>query len=87
MSQRRPARRYVYLLRIWEERADDPDGAVYRFSLEEARSHERYGFSDLERLIAFLNALAEPDGAAPDGGRLPPGGGLPPTPPEHGGAR
>jgi hypothetical protein len=84
MAQRRPARRYVYLLRIWEERADDSAGAVYRFSLEGARSHRRHGFSDLAHLVAFLNALAEPEDASTDGGRLPPGVGMLPPDSDHG---
>jgi hypothetical protein len=49
------------LLRIREERVDQPTGAVFRFSLEVARGRRRREFDDLAQLVAFLNALAERD--------------------------
>ena len=62
---RRPARRYVYLLRIWEERGEHPPTTLYRYSLEDPHSHDRRGFGDLEHLIAFLNSLTEPEAEPP----------------------
>jgi hypothetical protein len=69
---RRPARRYVFLLRIWEERGERPPTTLYRYSLEDPHSHDRRGFGDLEHLIAFLNTLTEPE-ASPAGEQEPPG--------------
>ena len=63
-------RRYrAYLLRVWQ--ADDADGRlVWRAALEDARTGERHGFADLERLCAFLEEQAvswtEPDARPPD---------------------
>jgi len=51
---RRP--RYgAYLLRYWEVRSDRPgQPSTWRFSLEEAGTEERRGFSNLEALLAHL---------------------------------
>jgi hypothetical protein len=48
--------RYIaYLLRLWQ--VDGRDGQpVWRAALEDARTGERYGFADLTRLCAFLEA-------------------------------
>ena len=49
--------RIVHLLTLWRERsahADQP--ALWRFSLEDARTRQRRGFADLETLVAFLKA-------------------------------
>jgi hypothetical protein len=42
-----------YLLRIW--RAGNGDAPEWRLSLEDAQTHERHGFTDLESLAAFLD--------------------------------
>jgi len=48
----------VYLLRLWRERPALPGRpAVWRFSLEDTRTHQRRGFARLEELVAFLQAL------------------------------
>lgn len=46
---------YAYVLRVWETRSVPPDPPVmWRFSLEDPRTGERMGFSDLRSLIDFL---------------------------------
>ncbi len=51
-------RRYLsYLLRLWQESADDPPGCdspLWRASLERPQSDIRQGFASLEDLFAFL---------------------------------
>jgi len=45
----------AYLLRYWEVRSDRPgQPSTWRFSLEEAGTEERRGFSNLEALLAHL---------------------------------
>lgn len=47
-------RRYrAYILRLWQAEGDD-GLPVWRAALEDARTNERHGFADLERLCAFL---------------------------------
>ena len=59
MGSQHPTPRYgAYLLRIWEVRNKDTQGApIWRFSLEPVHSRERLGFPDLESLMAFLRSL------------------------------
>jgi hypothetical protein len=72
-------RRYLsYLLRLWQEWDRLP--AVWRASLEDPHTGERFGFADIIQLFAFLEdrvsdeteplALNPPDGrlAGPSGG-------------------
>ncbi|MGD1992527.1 MAG: hypothetical protein PVI59_04965 [Anaerolineae bacterium] len=42
----------AYLLRMWQEAPGQP----WRALLQDAGTHERYGFADLDRLLAFLHA-------------------------------
>lgn len=59
-SKRLPSR--SYLLRCWQEQVSGPGGApVWRFSLQEVGAGgRRWGFSDLDTLVAFLReALGE----------------------------
>jgi hypothetical protein len=53
-----------YLLRLW------PTGSgqqrVWRASLEQIRTGERWGFANLEQLFVFLMQRTEQDGEAPD---------------------
>ena len=42
----------AYLLRLWQEQRNAE--LVWRFSLEDAHTKERYGFSELELLFMFL---------------------------------
>jgi hypothetical protein len=46
---------FSFLLRIWRE----SDSATWRASLEDPHTHKQQGFSDLEKLIAFLIDLTE----------------------------
>jgi hypothetical protein len=48
-----PRRYRAYLLRLWQTNGEDGQ-AVWRASLEDARSGERHGFADLAHLYAFL---------------------------------
>ncbi len=51
-------RRYrAFLLRLWQERREGR--WIWRASLEDAHSHVRKGFPDLERLSAYLKELTE----------------------------
>lgn len=52
-----PRRTRAFLLRLWPERSEG--GWVWRASLEDAHSHVRKGFPDLERLYAFLRQQTE----------------------------
>ena len=51
-------RRYLaYLLRLWQESADDPPGGdrpLWRASLQSPQSDELMGFASLADLFAFL---------------------------------
>ncbi len=48
-------KRSIYLLAIWQERAaSSKHAAVWRFSLEDARTGERWGFANLEQILTFL---------------------------------
>jgi len=50
----RPPGYRSYLLRFWEERSEQPAMAVWRFSLEDPQTGQRYGFANLEALTAWL---------------------------------
>ena len=49
-----PPRYCAYLLRCWEARGQEE--ATWRFSVEDAHTGERRGFSGLDVLLAFLRA-------------------------------
>jgi len=54
--------RTIYLLTIWQERPASSDHpAVWRYSLEDARTGERRGFANLEQLQAFLKDQTRQD--------------------------
>jgi hypothetical protein len=56
---------HAYLLRCWREEEAAPEGAPrWRFSMEEVlHERRRWGFTDLESVLAFLQAeLAEGSG-------------------------
>lgn len=47
--------RYVsYLLRCWEERDEETNKSLWRFSLEDPRSGQRKGFTTLVDLMNVL---------------------------------
>ena len=60
--------RFVHLLTMWRERPAQPgQPALWRFSLEDPRTHQRRGFADLEALTAFLRAqMAEAETLPPE---------------------
>jgi hypothetical protein len=52
-----PHKRSIYLVTIWQERPASPDEpAVWRVSVEDARTGERRAFADLEQLQTFLES-------------------------------
>ena len=53
MIPRKPPSYRSYLLRVWEEQDQEAKHAR-RFSLENPRSGERHGFSNLAALVKFL---------------------------------
>ena len=54
-----PIRSRSYILRLW--RADEPQTSEWHASLEDPSTKERFGFSSLEQLFAFLMELSERD--------------------------
>lgn len=46
-----------YILRLW--RVDEPPTADWHASLEDPLTKDRFGFSSLEQLFAFLMELSE----------------------------
>jgi hypothetical protein len=47
----------AYMLRFWAVHTQEPEcQAVWRFSLEDPHTGDRFGFADLNALIAFLEA-------------------------------
>ena len=51
-----PPRYHAFVLRCWEVRSPTADAPVaWRFSLEVPDTRERFGFGDMEALVAFLN--------------------------------
>ncbi len=56
----KPPRYQSYVLRCWEMRSQYPDRpATWRFGLENPQTREKRAFSDLEALVAFLQAELE----------------------------
>jgi hypothetical protein len=45
---------HVYMLRIWKEQAQPNSPAAIRLTLEDTRTGVRVGFTDLEKLMAYL---------------------------------
>ncbi len=50
----KPPYYHSYLLRFWEERGHQP--SVWRFSLEDPQTDQRYGFASLDALVHWLKA-------------------------------
>ncbi len=51
-------RRYVFLLRCWQEPAEDAREGEWRFMLEEVYPQKRWqGFDSLAKCLDFLRAL------------------------------
>lgn len=50
-----PPQYHTYILRFWEERESEQNtDKVWRFTLENPETNERFGFQNLETLIQFL---------------------------------
>jgi hypothetical protein len=59
---RKPPGYHSYLLRFWEERSDELPTAVWRFSLEDPLTDQRYGFASFEALTDWLKTkMAAPE--------------------------
>jgi hypothetical protein len=58
-ENQQPIRSRSYILRLW--RVDGPQAAEWHASLEDPSTKERFGFSNLEQLFAFLMELNERD--------------------------
>lgn len=56
MSQPTRLRYRSYLLRCWEERDENPDLTLWRFSLEDPRTGQRRGFAHLTDLVIALHS-------------------------------
>ena len=57
-----------YLLRLWEERSEQPAMVMWRCSLEDALTGQRHGFASLEALMDWLKAeLSQPGRTGPTG--------------------
>ena len=56
-EKEQPAHRRSYILRLW--RAGEPQAGNWQASLEDPLTRERFGFSTLEQLFAFLMELSE----------------------------
>ena len=58
---------HSYLIRLWQE--DDKEKMIWRFVLVDLIEGERWGFANLEHLVAFLqeqvDALSQPDSVNP----------------------
>lgn len=47
--------RSIYVVMLWQERTSLPgEPAVWRFSLEDARTGQKHTFGSLDQMVAFL---------------------------------
>lgn len=51
----------TYILRMWQERSDNGDNKVFRFSLEDPATQVRYGFGTLDEMLQFLRQQCDGD--------------------------
>lgn len=52
----------VFLLTCWQDEEIEPDPKMWRFRLEEPRTGEQHGFTNLEEAMSFVKAsLRETD--------------------------
>ncbi len=54
--QGRPPGYRSYVLRFWQERSEELPHVVWRYSLEDPLTDQRYGFPDLDTLTAWLKS-------------------------------
>ena len=52
----KPPGYHSYLLRFWEERSEQLPQAVWRFSLEDPVTDQRYGFATIQALMDWIEA-------------------------------
>ncbi len=52
----RPPSYHSYVLRFWEERSAESAQTIWRFSLEDPLTDQRYGFPSLQALTAWLQS-------------------------------
>ena len=50
----RPPRYHSYILRFWEERSKERAAGIWRFSLEDPVTDQRYGFAELNALVNWI---------------------------------
>jgi len=57
-----PSTYHVFIMRLWQERDATPSRpAVWRFSLEDARTRQREGFGSLQELVDFVQSQIDVD--------------------------
>ncbi len=56
----RPPGYHSYLLRFWEERSEELPLTIWRFSLEDPQTNQRYGFASLSTLVEWLQLKMNP---------------------------
>jgi hypothetical protein len=64
-ENQKPIRSRSYILRLWC--AGEPEAGNWHASLENPSTKERFGFSSLEQLFAFLMELSERDSGTSGG--------------------
>ncbi len=52
--QTKPPRYHSFLLRFWEERSEEQALTIWRFSLEDPLTDQRYGFASLQALTDWI---------------------------------
>ncbi len=52
----RPPGYHSYLLRFWEERSEELPLTLWRFSLQDPQTNQRYGFANLTALVDWIHA-------------------------------
>lgn len=52
----RPPGYHSYVLRFWEERSAESAQTIWRFSLEDPLTDQRYGFPSLQALTTWLQS-------------------------------
>ena len=64
-ESQQPTHSRSYILRLWC--VGEPQTAEWHASLEDPSTKERFGFSSLEQLFAFLMEISERDSGMPSG--------------------
>lgn len=59
LSPVRPPCYHHFVLLVWEERDADGQRLTWRFSLQDPRKNARFGFKNLDDLMAFLKRWME----------------------------